>query len=85
VITLQKQTNLPIKPIKTIKNKIERFQVALAPHFENGKVFLRADMLDLKQELLSLPFGKHDDMCDSLTFAIQMSSEYEGEPIIDFL
>lgn len=85
VITLQKQTNLPIKPIKTIKNKIERFQVALAPHFENGKVFLRADMLDLKQELLSLPFGKHDDMCDSLTFAIQISSEYEGEPIIDFL
>ncbi|MDY0278493.1 MAG: hypothetical protein RBQ97_10470 [Acholeplasma sp.] len=85
VITLQKQTNLPIKPIKTVRNKVEKFQVALAPHFENGKVFIRADMLDFKQELLSLPYGKHDDQSDALTLAIQMSSEYGGEPIIDFL
>ena len=85
VITLQKQTNLPIQPIKTTKNKVEKFQVALAPHFENGKVFIRADMLDFKNELLSLPYGKHDDQSDALTLAIQMSSEYGGEPIIDFL
>jgi len=63
VITLKKQTNLPIEGIKTIKNKVEKFQVDLAPHFENGKVFIRSDMIDLKNELLALPYGKNDDMC----------------------
>lgn len=85
VITLKKQTNLPIEGIKTIKNKVEKFQVDLAPHFENGKVFIRSDMIELKNELLALPYGKHDDMCDSLSMAILMSNKYEGTPIIDFI
>jgi len=85
VITLKKQTNLPIQGIKTVKNKIEKFQVDLAPHFENGKVFISADMIDLKNELLSLPYGKHDDQCDALCLAILVSNQFVGEPIIDFL
>jgi len=85
VSTLKSQTNLPIVGIKTLKNKIEKFQVELAPHFENGKVFIKPDMEELRLELLSLPYGKHDDMCDALTIAIQLSNNYGGEPIIDFL
>jgi len=85
VNTLKKQTNLPIVGIKTIKNKIEKFRVELAPHFENGKVFIASDMLELKQELLALPYGQFDDTCDSLTLAIQLSAQFGGEPIIDFL
>lgn len=85
VSTLQKQTNLPIQGIQTIRNKIEKFQVDLAPHFENGKVFLRSDMLDFKNELLSLPYGKHDDQVDSLYLAIQISNNYIGVPNISFL
>ncbi len=85
VITLKKQTNLPIEGIKTIKNKVEKFQVDLAPHFENGKVFIRSDMIELKNELLALPYGKNDDICDSLSLAILMSNKYEGLPIIDFI
>lgn len=85
VSTLKMQTNLPIVGIKTIKNKIEKFRVELAPHFENGKVFIASDMLELKQELLSLPFGQNDDMCDAITLAIMLSSQFSGEPIIDFL
>lgn len=85
VSTLKMQTNLPIVGIKTLKNKIEKFRVELAPHFENGKVFIASDMLELKQELLSLPFGQNDDMSDALTLAIMLSSQFGGEPIIDFL
>jgi phage terminase large subunit-like protein len=85
VSTLKNQTNLPIVGIKTLKNKTEKFQVELAPHFENGKVFIKPDMEELRSELLSLPYGKHDDMCDALTIAIQLSNSFGGEPIIDFL
>ena len=85
VKTLKDQTSLPIVGVTTLRNKIEKFRTELAPHFENGKVYVRADMVDLINELLSLPVGKHDDMCDALTGAIQLSSQYGGEPSIDFL
>jgi predicted phage terminase large subunit-like protein len=84
VQTLKKQTNLPIKGIKTIKNKVEKFQVDLAPHFENGKIFIKSDLIDLRNELLSLPYGKHDDQADALSHAIAISSRDGVEPIIDF-
>ena len=85
VNTLQKQTNLPIRGVKTIRNKTEKFQVELGPHFENKKVFIKSDMEELKKELLSLPYGKYDDLANSLTGAIMLSSDYSGEPIIDFI
>lgn len=85
VQTLKKQTNLPIVGIKNITNKIERFQTELAPHFENKKVYLRADMLDLKTELLALPAGKHDDMSDALCGAIKLSATQTKTPTIRVL
>lgn len=84
VNTLQRQTNHPIVGIKTTKNKIEKFRTELAPHFENGKVFVKPDMIELVNELLSLPYGQFDDMSDALTIVIKLSSQYMGEPIIDF-
>jgi len=85
VQTLQKQTNLPIVGIKSVTNKIESFQVELAPHFENKKVLIRADMDDLKKELLSLPAGKYDDQCDALKIAIRVSAIKTREPGIRVL
>lgn len=85
VQTLKKQTNLPILGIKSVTNKVESFQVELAPHFENKKVFIRADMDDLKQELLSLPAGKHDDMADALKIAIRISALKSKQPRIRVL
>lgn len=85
VQTLQKQTNLPIEGIKSVTNKVESFQVELAPHFENKKVLIRADMDDLKQELLALPAGKYDDMADALKIAIRISSLKTKQPKIRVL
>lgn len=85
VQTLQKQTNLPIIGVKSITNKIESFQVELAPHFENKKVVISADMVELRQELLSLPAGEHDDMCDALKIAIKVSAIKTKEPRIRVL
>lgn len=85
VQTLKRQTNLPIVGVTAIKNKIERFQTELAPHFENGKVLIGADMVDLKQELLALPAGKFDDMSDALTTAIKVSTTHTMTPNIRVL
>jgi predicted phage terminase large subunit-like protein len=86
VSTLQRQTNHPIVGIKTIKNKIEKFRVDLAPHFENRKVYINPEIdQEFVNELLSLPYGKHDDMVDAATIAIKLSGQYVGEPSIDFL
>jgi len=41
-------------------------------------------MLDLKNELLSLPVGEYDDQADALTIAIKLSGQ-STQPIIDFL
>jgi len=91
VQTMIKQTNLPISGVKTLKNKIEKFIVDLAPHFENKKIFIGYDSGDeqkfdlLLNELLSLPFGEHDDQADGLVLAIKASAVDSDVPFIDFL
>ncbi|HPZ75211.1 MAG TPA: hypothetical protein PK723_05320, partial [Candidatus Pacearchaeota archaeon] len=55
-------------------NKIRKFNEELAPLFENGKVFFkRGDKMQelFINELLSLPRGEYDDMCDGLCIAIK--------------
>ncbi len=84
VQTLKAQTALPVFGIETIKNKVESFQVELAPLFESGDLFLKPEMEELRQELLSLPRGSHDDMCDALKIAIKVATT-SGEPNIRFL
>ncbi len=42
----------------------------LQPYFEQGLVEIRADMQDLKDELLSFPRGKHDDLIDALSYQL---------------
>lgn len=85
VQTLKKQTNLPIVGIKSVTNKVESFQVELAPQFENGKVYIHTSMEDLRQELLALPAGTHDDQADALKLAIRISSVKTKTPQIRVL
>lgn len=85
VQTLKKKTNLPIVGVNSVRNKIERFQTELAPHFENKKVFIRADMDEFIKELKSLPSGKHDDMSDALALAIKVSAKGTKQPNIRIL
>ena len=85
VQTLKQKTTIPIIGIKSVKNKVESFQVELAPYFENGKIYIREDMKDLINELLSLPVGEHDDQADSLKIAIKVSLQQKVEPRIRVL
>ena len=43
----------------------------LEPHFAQGKVYIRKDMEELKNELLLYPRGKHDDLLDGLFYAMK--------------
>ncbi len=43
---------------------------SLQPLFEQGLIELRRDMTDFVDELLSFPRGKHDDLIDSLSLAL---------------
>ena len=43
---------------------------SLQPLFEQGLIELRRDMSDFVDELLSFPRGKHDDLIDSLSLAL---------------
>ena len=47
--------------------KESRIRSVLQPRFERGKIYIKEDMLDLKDELLTFPRGRHDDIIDSLT------------------
>lgn len=42
----------------------------LQPYFEQGLVEIRSDMVDLRDELLSFPRGKHDDLIDALSYQL---------------
>jgi predicted phage terminase large subunit-like protein len=72
VQTLIKNTNLPIKGIKTTQNKIEKFNIELAPRFENKKIFLKAEQTEFINELLSLPRGTYDDQCDACCLCLSL-------------
>ncbi len=41
----------------------------LQPYFAQGKFYIRKDMIELKDELLLYPRGKHDDLLDGLYYA----------------
>jgi len=41
----------------------------MEPYFAQGKVYIKEDMEDLKNELLLYPRGKHDDLLDGLFYA----------------
>ena len=42
----------------------------LQPYFEQGLVEIRADMQELKDELLAFPRGRHDDLIDALSYQL---------------
>jgi len=71
--------------IKVSDSKVARAR-AVAPLLEAGNVLLPASapfLLELEQELLSFPRGKHDDQCDAMTQYLNWVTEgasfdYEG-------
>ena len=62
---------LPLKELKADQDKVRRIG-AMQPLFENKKVFIRRQHVELEQELLEFPFSKHDDTADALAYLPQL-------------
>lgn len=69
---LIRTTNLPIRQLMTLKDKVTRAQRRSA-EFENGRVYLKKDMHLFVDELVLFPDSAHDDMFDGYEFARQVS------------
>ena len=57
---------MSIEPFRSSRAKEERIR-GLQPFFANGAILTRASMKDLENELFTFPYGKWDDLVDSLS------------------
>jgi hypothetical protein len=62
-------------------DKAQRIKNRLSPLFENGVIFLKKGMHELEDELYQFPYGRHDDLIDSLSWQIERytATEYEHQ------
>ena len=68
---LERTTNVPVKALTTVKDKISRF-MKLSALFEIGRIFLpRTGADELIEQLLLIPEAPHDDLADALDHAVQ--------------
>ncbi len=69
----------PIEEVRSHKaSKVDRIR-GLQPYFAAHRVFIRADMQELENELLCFPHGRHDDIVDSLSMQLPFWSEVVEE------
>jgi len=59
-----------IHAVKATGNKEARIKSRLSPLFENGVIYFKTGMRELEEELTTFPYGKHDDLIDSLSWHI---------------
>ena len=62
--------HFPVYEIQAKGDKVQRIS-QLQPIFNSGDIHIRADMLDLKQELLDFPRALHDDITDALQMQLE--------------
>jgi phage terminase large subunit-like protein len=67
----------------SIRNKTARVVAALQPLFENGKYYIGEDMLEARDELMSIGVSKHDDIVDTLAYAENLIQPYFGQSMVD--
>ena len=75
---LIRTTNLPIKSLTTIRDKVIRAQKR-SGIVENGKVSIRKDMHLFIDELVLFPDAIHDDQFDAFDFALDVAFD-SGKP-----
>jgi predicted phage terminase large subunit-like protein len=78
----------PIKELSPNTNiSKDRRIKALQPYFENGKIYLKKEHIDLIDEIIRYPKTRHDDMVDALCSIVQVifpadtpeTDPYEGK------
>lgn len=67
----------------SVRNKTARIVAALQPLFENGKYYIGAEMLEARDELMSIGVSRHDDIVDTLAYAENLIQPYFGQTMVD--
>ncbi len=72
---------LPLVEIKSRPpiSKTQRIRSILQPRFEQGKIFIKQDMVELEHEILKFPHAKHDDAIDCLSDLAEIGFSPKGE------
>jgi len=81
---IQRDTRMPILPIKVDKNKVARAN-AVTPLIESGNVYLPEDatwLFDYIEELSGFPNATHDDQVDTTTQALSWFTQGQEEELI---
>lgn len=73
---------LPVINIQTSKDKVTR-AMRRSALFENGKVWFRIGMDDLEECLLLFPEVDHDDLFDSLDFALTVADQGNSARVLN--
>lgn len=67
----------------SIRNKTARVIAALQPLFEQGKYYIGEDMLEARDELMSIGVSRHDDIVDTMAYAESLMQPYYGQNTIN--
>lgn len=63
--------SIPLKELKANKDKTLRIN-GLVPLVDKGEVFISPRHKELKDEMKEFPYGKHDDIVDTLAYVLQV-------------
>ena len=69
-----------VEEVEAKGDKVTRI-AQLQPWFASKDIHIRADMLDLKEELLDFPRARHDDVCDALAYHLSFANRKPSNKI----
>jgi len=71
---MEKRISIPIRgiPVPTSVTKEFRIRTSLQPLLPHGRLFLKPDQTDLREELLSFPMSQTVDLVDALAGAVSL-------------
>lgn len=62
---------IPLRELKTNRDKTLRIN-GLVPLVDKGDIYISPKHVELKNEMREFPFGKHDDIVDTLAYVLQV-------------
>ena len=64
-------TSIPLLELRPVKDKTLRIN-AIVPLVDNGDIYISPKHKELVEEMRQFPYGKHDDIIDTLAYIIQV-------------
>lgn len=63
--------SIPLKELKSNKDKTLRIN-GIVPLVDNGDIYISGRHTELRDEMREFPFGRHDDLVDTLAYIVQV-------------